>query len=162
MTHLEQLLQIGVLTGSRAFHVATPESDWDIVILESNCKHIEDMNIINDTMFTNWNHIITSNGKAYWDLSEHPEFEDEFRVEYDKHTIWGPLARIVKYYAPDSEEIINLFVYEDTHADILPKFIELNELMTFLYGYEIANKQKRIEAFTKIIKHVGITDLKGA
>lgn len=26
MTHLEQLLQVGVLTGSRAFHVATPES----------------------------------------------------------------------------------------------------------------------------------------
>lgn len=63
MTHLEQLLQVGVLTGSRAFNVATPESDWDIVILESNCRHIEDMNIINDTMFTNWNHIITDNGK---------------------------------------------------------------------------------------------------
>lgn len=161
MTHLEQLLQVGVLTGSRAFHVATPESDWDIVILESNCGHIEDMNIINDTMFTNWKHIITDNGKAHWDLSEHPEFEDEPFIEYNEHTIWGPLARIVKYYAPDSEEIINLFVYEDTHADILPKFIELNELMTFLYGYEIANKQKRIEAFTKIIKHVGITDFKG-
>ena len=161
MTHLEQLLQVGVLTGSRAFHVATPESDWDIVILESNCRHIEDMNIINDTMFTNWKHIITDNGKAHWDLSEHPEFEDEPFIEYNEHTIWGPLARIVKYYAPDSEEIINLFVYEDTHADILPKFIELNELMTFLYGYEIANKQKRIEAFTKIIKHVGITDFKG-
>lgn len=33
--------------------------------------------------------------------------------------------------------------------------------MTFLHGHEIANKQKRIEAFTKIIKHVGITDFKG-
>lgn len=158
MTHLDYLLTVGVLTGSRAFNCATSTSDWDIVILESNCKHIEHMNIINDTMFTNWSHIITDNGKAYWDLSEHPEFEDESHIEYDKHTIWGPLARIVKYYAPDSEEIINLFVYEDRHADILPKFIELNKLMTFLYGYEIADKQKRIKAFIKIIKHVGITD----
>lgn len=161
MTHLEQLLQIGVLTGSRAFHCATESSDWDIVILESDCKRLMNGNIISDTRFDNWDHVITDNGRAYWDLSEHPEFEDEDHLDYDKHTIWGPLARIVKYYAPDSEEIINLFVYEDTHADILLKFIELNELMTFLYGYEIANKQKRIEAFTKIIKHVGITDFKG-
>lgn len=161
MTHLEQLLQVGVLTGSRAFHCATESSDWDIVILESDCDQLMNGDIINDTDFKNGPWVTDSYGeksKAGFDLSEHPEFEDEPFIEYNEHTIWGPLARIVKYYAPDSEEIINLFVYEDTHADILPKFIELNELMTFLYGYEIANKQKRIEAFTKIIKHVDITN----
>lgn len=159
MTQLEQLLQVGVLTGSRAFNCSTPESDWDIVILECDCARFMDGNIINDTQLDNWEHIITDDGKAYWDLYEYPEFEDEPRLEYDEYTIWGPLTRIVKYYPIDSEDtIINLFVYEDRDADILPKFVELNSLMNFLYGHEISDKQKRIEAFTKIIKHVGITD----
>lgn len=164
MTQLEQLLQVGVLTGSHAFNCSTAESDWDIVVLESDCKRLMNGDIINDTQFDNWDHIITNNGKAYYDLSEHPEFEDEHHFEYDQHTIWGPLTRIVKYYPIDSrnnvsiDTIINLFVYADKDVDILPKFVELNSLMNFLYGHEISDKQKRIEAFTKIIKHVGITN----
>lgn len=158
MTHLEQLLQVGVLTGSRAFHCATAKSDWDIVILESDCEQLMNGDIITDTDFTTWDNIIIDNGKPYWDLCEHSEFEDNPHLEYNEYTIWGPLTRIIKYYAYDSEEIINLFVYKDKHAAILPKFVELNNLMNFLYGHEIINKQKRIEAFKKVIKHVGITD----
>ncbi len=161
MTHLEQLLQVGVLTGSRAFHCETTESDWDIVILESDCGRLMDGNIINDTDFKNGPWVTDSYGeksKAGFDLSEHPEFEEEPFIEYDEHTIWGPLVRIVKYHAHDSGKVINLFVYEDKHANILPKFVELNSLMNFLYGHEISDKQKRIEAFTKVIKHVGIAN----
>ena len=159
MTQLEQLLQVGVLTGSRAFNCSTTKSDWDIVVLESDCDLLMWGDIINDTQFDNGDHAVTDNGKPYYDLSEHPEFEDEPRLEYDQHTIWGPLTRIVKYYPIDSEDtIINLFIYEDSDADILPKFVELNSLMNFLYGHEILDKEKRIEAFIKIIKHVGITD----
>ena len=162
MTQLEQLLQVGILTGSHAFNCATTESDFDIVILKSDCERLINGDIINDTQFDNWDHAVTNDGKAYYDLSEYPEFEDEPRIEYDKYTIWGPLTRIVKYYPIDSENtIINLFVYEDGDADILPKFVELNSLMNFLYGHEILDKEKRIAAFTKIIKHVGITDFKG-
>ena len=161
MTHLEQLLQVGVLTGSRAFHCATTESDWDIAILESDCDQLMDGDIINDTDFMN-DRLVTNpydeRNKEGFDLSEHPEFEEEPFIEYDEHTIWGPLTRIVKYYTHDSKEVINLFVYEDKHAAILPKFVELNSLMNFLYGHEIADKQKRIKAFKKVIKHVGITD----
>ncbi len=159
MTQLEQLLQVGVLTGSRAFNCSTTESDWDIVILKSDGKRLMDGNIVNNTNFNSWGDAVTNNGKAYYDLSEYPEFADEPCIEYDQHTIWGPLTRIVKYYPIDSEDtIINLFVYEDKDADILPKFVELNSLMNFLYGHEISDKQKRIEAFTKVIKHVGITN----
>ena len=159
MTQLEQLLQVGILTGSRAFNCSTIESDWDIVILKSDGKRLMNGDIINDTQFNNWDHAITDNGKAYYNLSEYPEFEDEDHLEYDQHTIWGPLIRIIKYYPIDSEDtIINLFVYEDKDADILPKFVELNSLMNFLYGHEISDKEKRIEAFIKVIKHVGITD----
>ena len=159
MTQLEQLLQVGVLTGSRAFNCSTIESDWDIVVLESDCKRLMNGDIINDTQFDSWDHAVTYDGKPYYNLSEYPEFADEPRIEYDKYTIWGPLIRIVKYYTIDSEDtIINLFVYEDKNIEILPKFVELNSLMNFLYGHEISNKEKRIEAFIKVIKHVGITD----
>lgn len=159
MTQLEQLLQVGVLTGSRAFNCATAESDYDIVVLKSDCKCLMNGDIINSTNFNDWNDAVTNNGKAYYDLSEHPEFEDEHHLEYDQHTIWGPLIRIIKYCPVDSPNIlINLFVYADKDADILPKFVELNSLINFLYGHEISDKEKRIEAFTKIIKHVGITD----
>jgi len=36
--------------------------------------------------------------------------------------------------------------------------IELNNLINLLHRYEISDRQKRIKAFAKIIKHVGITD----
>ena len=157
-SHIEQLLQVGVLTGSRAFHCSTPESDWDIVILESDCDRLWNGDIINDTQFDNWSHVITNNGKAYWGLSEHPGFEDEDHLEYDQHTIWGPLVRILKYHSPESDAIVNLFVYEDKYTAILPKFVELNNLMNFLHGHHLADKQKRIKAFTNIINHVGITN----
>jgi hypothetical protein len=87
MTQLEQLLQVGVLTGSRAFNCSTAESDWDIVILESDCARLMNGDIINDTQFDKWDHIITDDGKAYWDLYGYPEFEDVPRLEYDEYTI---------------------------------------------------------------------------
>ena len=91
MTQLEQLLQVGILTGSRAFNCATTESDFDIVILKSDCERLINGDIINDTQFDNWDHAVTDDGKAYYDLSEYPEFENEHHVEYNQHTIWGDL-----------------------------------------------------------------------
>ena len=37
--NLENVLKLGVLTGSRAFNCSTTESDWDIVITESNVPY---------------------------------------------------------------------------------------------------------------------------
>jgi len=130
-SHIKELLSVGVLTGSRAFNCSTDESDWDIVLLRSDCDRLRNGDIINS---------------------------DETFIEYDKYTIWGPLEQIIKYYSPVSDQIVNLFVYADSDAAILPKFIELNNLMNFLYGHAVADRTKRIEAFTKVIKHVGITD----
>lgn len=157
--HIQQLLEVGTLTGSRAFNCATPESDWDIVILESDCDRLWDGDIINDTNFNTWEGATLDDGPAYFDLSEHPEFEDETHLEYDEHTIWGPLIRILKYYSPDSDAIVNLFVYSDRHNSILPKFQEVTHLMNFIYGSSLADRPTRIEAFTKVLKSVGITDL---
>ena len=167
-SHLQHLLQVGVLTGSRAFNCATAESDWDIVILRRHCPVLteEAIEIISNTNFIDDSLDIkeyyddesnTTFSIAGYDLSDHPEFEDEPFIGYDKPTIWGPIQQIIKYYAPFSEEVINLFVYDDKDAGILPKFVELNNLMNFIYGHEISDKPKRIEAFIKMTAHVGIT-----
>lgn len=158
--HIQQLLEVGTLTGSRAFHCATTKSDWDIVILESDCNRLWNGDIINDTNFKTWEGATLNNGKAYFNLSEHPEFEEETHLEYDQHTIWGPLIRIVKYYSPDSDAIINLFVYEHKHEVVLSKFQEVTHLMNFLYGSSLADKPTRIKAFIKVLESVGITNLK--
>ena len=161
--HIKQLLEVGTLTGSRAFSCATSESDWDIVILQKDLPTILTTNpyiIISDTDFTN-DEYVDVDGTFGIDVSEHEEF-DEAVIEYDKATIWGPLDRILKYNSPsqDSNEIINLFVYSDRHKSILPKFQEVTHLMNFLYGPSLTHKPTRIEAFTKVLASVGITDLK--
>ena len=158
--HIQQLLEVGTLTGSRAFHCATSESDWDIVILDADCELLMNGDIINDTRFNEWDDAVLDNGKAYYDLSKYTEFENEPHLEYDQHTIWGSLIRILKYYSPDSDAIINLFVYEHRHNEVLYKFQEVTHLMNFLYGPSLADRPTRIEAFIKVLESVGITNLK--
>lgn len=158
--HIRQLLEVGTLTGSRAFNCSTTASDWDIVILEADCNRLWNGDIINDTNFKTWEGATLDNGAAYFDLSEHPEFEEETHLEYDQHTIWGPLIRILKYYSIESDEIVNLFVYPDTYTSILTKFQEVTNLMNFLYGTTLQNRETRIKGFTKILKFVGITDMR--
>jgi hypothetical protein len=159
-SHLAHLLSVGVLTGSNAFNCATEESDWDIVILASDYPIIAEHLLISDTDFTRDCLVYSDEHESRYgvSLSDHEEFEDEPFIEYDQHTIWGPLQRISKYQSPQSDAIINLFVYEDCNAAILPKFRELNNLMVFLHGTELADKQVRIEHFTHLIDHVGITN----
>lgn len=98
--NLENVLNLGVLTGSRAFNCPTKDSDWDIVILFSNMpdyKYMVDYTctdfLSNDDMTY---YVPDGHNKPGYDLSEHPDLGEDF-VEYDKLTIWGPLEQIVKY-----------------------------------------------------------------
>ena len=164
--YLEQVLPLGVLTGSRAFNAATESSDWDIVIHESllpdwtAAEYYQSTDFRKDAYDENPNE-----GRHGFNLSEYPEFEDESFIEYDQSTIWGPLVQILKYwYLTDPEDestevCINLFVYPDNLTDIYERFDKLNKLMNMCYGASLQDKQVRIEAFTKVIKSVGITDL---
>ena len=164
--YLEQILPLGVLTGSRAFNCATESSDWDIVIHESL---LPDWTAADDYQSTDFREDTyddnPNEGRPGYDLSEYPEFEDEPFIEYDQSTIWGPLVQIIKYwYLTDPEDestevCINLFVYPDNLTDIYERFDKLNKLMNLCYGASLQDKQVRIEAFTKVIKSVGITDL---
>ena len=158
--NLDQVLPLGVLTGSRAFNCATEKSDWDIVILKSKLPPYR----------LSWNSHCTDFNKDSWtgdqkgrktkpgfDLSEYSEFDDEDGfIEYDQTIIWGPLTQIIKYWDDDGN-CINLFVYEAHNGIILDKFRELNQLMNFIHNVRLSDKDYRIKAFTEIAASVGIT-----
>ena len=156
--NLNQVLPLGILTGSRAFNCATPESDWDIVIFKSNVPNYKESIEYKITDFT-YSSYDSSNSynKPGYDLSQYFDLGDDF-IEYDKHTIWGPLSQIIKYW-DDEDNCINLFVYENKYSTIMDRFKQLNNLMNFVYNVKLQDKQFRIEAFTQVIKQVGITDL---
>ena len=159
--NLSQVLPLGVLTGSRAFNCATEKSDWDIVILKSNVPVLKYLVDYTCTDFNKDNWICNprdERAKPGFDLSEHTEFDDdEGFIEYDQVLIWGPLTQIIKYL-DDKGNWINLFIYSDNNAPILEKFKELNNLMNFVHGSKLKDKDYRIQAFIEIINKVGITN----
>lgn len=158
--NLENVLTLGVLTGSRAFNCPTKDSDWDIVITYSDLPNYHFAvdytctDFLSDKDMTGY--VPHGHNKPGYDLSEHPDLGEDF-VEYDNSTIWGPLEQIIKYW-DDNDNCINLFVYNDNHAGILEKFKELNNLMNFLHGSKLKDKDYRIKAFIDIINKVGITN----
>ena len=157
--NLSQILPLGILTGSRAFNCSTEESDWDIVITESNVPYYKNSTYYRETIFNINNvadYIPEGFTKHVFDLEEHPDTGEEY-LEYDQNTIWGPLQSIVKYL-DDKGNWINLFVYENKHEPILEKFKELNNLMNFVHGSKLKDKDYRIQAFIDIIDKVGITN----
>ena len=164
--HIEKVLPIGTLTGSRAFNCATNKSDWDIVIYS---HQLPDYTAADDYQVTDFcDEYLEENpsgGKPGHNVKDYPEFEDEKFIEYDKSTIWGPLEQIIKYWYltnPDDESTeicINLFVYNKKFVDIHERFKNLNLLMNMCYGSRLQDKETRIDAFIKCISSVGITDL---
>ena len=157
--NLENVLKLGVLTGSRAFNCSTPESDWDIAIIESNVPYYKlslEYRETNFQMNELLSYIPEGFSKPVFDLEEHQDLGEEY-LEYDQNTIWGPLQSIVKY-VDDNGNWINLFVYADKHKPILEKFKELNNLMNFVHGSKLKDKDYRIQSFIDIISKVGITN----
>lgn len=160
-SYLNKLLQIGTLTGSRAFNCATKNSDWDIVLTkkEYNSSLLNDYPL--DLKYTAA-HIISrvdfTESKVHNTLNI--EEIDEDKIIYDQITIWGPIEQIVKFKLFESNEPINFFIYPAKFSPIiLEKFQEVTHLMNFLYGDKLQDRQYRIEAFKKVLKSVGITDL---
>jgi len=141
MHNLPELLNQGILTGSRAFNVATEESDWDIVINMSEYKlvimELEKL----DIDYTE-HHVETDKVDEAPSRSENP---------YDP-TIWGPIEYITKY-KDDNGNYINLFVYHNT---IYPNVKELFSKLNFLiHGYtDLDDKEIRIEAFIDLIEQL--------
>ena len=148
---LDNMLTLGVLTGSRAFNCSSEDSDWDIVIT--------------------WDYLLINGYFQIPTLTDCVDFSrswDEFALDADgiecakemyEGSIWGPINTISRYtdYQGNS---INLFICNSEHANILPRFTELNFQMNFLYGHEIADKNIRIERFIELTNKLGITTFK--
>ena len=158
---LEAMLKLGTLTGSRVFNCATEKSDWDIVITESMLPNLHHslVHMYSDILFNNYtlSEPIYPNSKPGHSIDTDliPDLGEDF-VEYDAYTIWGPLLRIIKYKCDN--DVINLFVYNDRDKPILAKFTELNNLILFVHGPKLHNREYRIKAFIELTSKLGITD----
>lgn len=147
---LQLCLDNGILTGSQAFQVPYIDSDWDIVITESNVPYKE----LNQF---NWETC------ASWDDHYEPydaDGVDSIRDVYNG-SIWGPIRNITKWYIYDNDDqliTINLFVYPDKEQTTVQKFHQVNAQMMFtLTHQQRQHKPTRIAKFIEILKELKIT-----
>ena len=148
---LELCLSKGILTGSRAFQVPTEDSDWDIVITESNVPY-QQLNQYDYDLC------------ASWDNVEEPSDADGVDSTGDMYhgTLWGPINKIAKWYIYEDDDdqltVINLFIYPDKEQSTIVKFHQVNAHMMFsLTEEQRKHKPTRIKKFIEILKQLKIT-----
>ena len=147
---LNLCLEHGILTGSRAFQVPTEDSDWDIVITESQVPYTELNQFDWETC-------------ASWDDNYEPFDADgiDSLDEIYNGSVWGPIRSITKWYIYDDDDqltTINLFVYPDKEQTTVQKFSQVNALMLFTLTHEQRqHKPTRIAKFVEILKDLKIT-----
>lgn len=147
---LENMLTLGVLTGSRAFNCASENSDWDIVITH---KHI-----FNTRLIPSYKNCIDFSKK--WYETQYDVDGLEYIQDMCDGSVWGPISVITKYTDLNGN-IINLFIYDVQYEAILPLFTELNNRMNFLYSSEIHDRDTRIDRFIELTDKLGISNFKG-
>ena len=141
---LVECLNAGVLTGSRAFNCHKSDSDWDIVLTESDIP--KSLNNIDCEVCASW--------ESHTELSG-ADGVDSLQEVYEG-TVWGPITRIVKYYIDDI--VINLFIYPDKELNLVRKFTQVNAYMMFsLTQQEREHKPTRVTKFKEILKNLNIT-----
>jgi hypothetical protein len=157
---LDVMLSKGVLTGSRKFNVSTANSDYDIIIKQSD--------VPTDLKETSWDYTVCFET----DHSQEPSDADgidsgNYDSWYEGSKVWGStLDRIIKYYPEDPndececiEKCINLFIYDDSHTDILTKFQKLNGIMLFTMTTEqLAHRPTRVERFAELLIELEIAE----
>lgn len=148
---LENMLTLGVLTGSRAFNCASEDSDWGIVI---TYKHMS------GTMYLPTDYKICIDFNKKWNETQYDADGLECIQDMYNGSVWGPISEIAKYTDLNGS-IINLFIYDNQHEAILPLFTELNNRMNFLYGSEIHDRDTRIDRFIELTDKLGISNFKG-
>ena len=146
--HLNNMLTLGVLTGSQAFNCSHRNSDWDIVITIGKLVNYLQMPVT---------HLIDFS--VSWDQPQYDIDGLECLQELYDGSVWGPITFIDRYTDIDGNSI-NLFIYEDGYEAILPLFTELNNRMNFLYSDEVHDKDKRIERFIELTNKLGISTFK--
>lgn len=163
---LDYFLEVGVLTGSRAFGVAKPDSDWDIIIYESQFKPSDKSLDKWAWKLPPWEYMdyyevcidFTSDPSS----SDADGVEDTDYIPESEGTVWGhDLLQIVKIWnnPNDEDECINLFIYDNQSPDIHGKFTQLNATMNFtLTKEQLADRDLRVERFAQLLKKFDIGD----
>jgi len=154
------MLQKGVLTGSRKFNVPSKHSDYDIIILEKD--------VPTDLKEKSWDYTVCFDAS-----SGEPDGADGIDIDdieswYEGSDVWGStLDRIIKYFPQNLdyelkcvEDVqINLFVYDNSHTDVLDKFRVLNAKMLFtLTREQLAHKPTRVERFAELLTELKINE----
>jgi hypothetical protein len=147
---LENMLTLGVLTGSRAFNCASDDSDWDIVITH---KHI-----FNTRLIPSYKTCLDF--KKKWNEPQYDADGLECIQDMYDGSVWGPISEITRYTDLNGN-IINLFIYHNWGKAILPLFTELNHRMNFLYSSEVHDRDTRIDRFIELTDKLGISNFKG-
>ena len=155
-TNMHPVLQLcldnGILTGSRAFQVPTVDSDWDIVITESQVPYTE-LNQFDWDTCASW--------EDYYEPIDADGITDGDIREIYNGSIWGPIRNITKWYIYDDDDqltTINLFIYPDKEQTTVQKFTQVNALMMFtLTKEQRQHKPTRIAKFIEILKELKIT-----
>ena len=147
--HLNNMLTLGILTGSRAFNCSHEESDWDIVITADK--------LLNYNQIPTLVYLLDFSKK--WDEPQYDADGLECIQELYDGSIWGPISFIDKYTDIDGNSI-NLFIYGSKYEVILPLFTELNNRMNFLYSDEVHNRDLRIKRFIELTNKLGISNFK--
>ena len=144
-TSVAQLLLLGgLLTGSRAFEVAKPDSDWDIVIYEDQVP--------------SWIH----DHPTYSTCSSIERDSDPDQPRYNYNIFGHSLIDITRVTLEDGTNI-NLFEF-DRSIDIIPKFRELNRRMLKLssraipFNTDISIKENRVQAFIDLCIDLDIAE----
>ena len=147
--HLDNMLTLGILTGSRAFNCSHEDSDWDIVIIADKLLDYSQIpTLVNLIDFS-----------KQWDEPQYDADGLECIQELYDGSIWGPISFIDKYTDIEGNSI-NLFIYETRYEAILPLFTELNNRMNFLYSDEVHDRDLRIERFIELTNKLGISNFK--
>lgn len=143
-------LERGILTGSQAFQVPSIDSDWDIVITESNVPYKE-LNQFDYEVCASWeNPFDPYDADGVYSIDQ----------MYDG-TVWRPIYNITKWFIYDDDDqltTINLFIYPDNEHETVQKFTRVNALMLFTLTKEQRQyKPTRIAKFIEILKELKIT-----
>lgn len=134
---LARLMDIAVLTGSRAFNCHRPDSDYDFIITELDA----------DSLNADF---VPCCDKLDDDKQEHPD-----EPQYDYNLYGLDLIDIVRFI--NSEGLnINLFIFK--HNDIYEKFKQVNEYMNNS-KLDISNKDIRIQEWIHALEFYEISSL---
>jgi len=144
MFDLDSMLEIGVLTGSRAFNVHKEDSDWDILVSLNKAQ-----------LFALHNSIASYEvlvDFAEGDIQDNNSSETE-DIDIESYmeagfSVWGNDIIEIGKYQDLNGNLINLFIYPEK-TNNLENMKKVVGILNFMHSRELVERDKRIELFIK-------------